>query len=117
MENKVFISLAIEELKTIIIDCVKSCLNDTKNNELVTQSDQLLTIEQASKLLNLKVSCIYGMTHRREIPFMKQSKRLYFSKNILIEWIHQGQKMMKSEILEKANYFQIGKKKGEAKCF
>lgn len=43
--------------------------------------DELLNIEEASKLLNLSISTIYSKVCKREIPFNKQGKRVYFYKN------------------------------------
>ena len=52
--------------------------------------DELLNIEQASKLLNLSVYTIYSKVSRREIPFNKQGKRIYFYRHELIKWIKSG---------------------------
>lgn len=49
--------------------------------------DELLNIEEASKLLNLSISTIYSKVCKREIPFNKQGKRVYFYKNQLMKWI------------------------------
>ena len=43
--------------------------------------DELLNIEEASKLLNLSISTIYSKVCKRAIPFNKQGKRVYFYKN------------------------------------
>jgi len=119
MENKVFISLTVEEFKSLIVDSVRKCLQGLIHvkSDITCESEELLTIKQASKLLDLKVSCIYGMTHRKEIPFMKPegSKRLYFSKQSLIEWIQKGRRKTNTEIEEEAIKFQIGKQKGGVK--
>ncbi|WP_180904144.1 helix-turn-helix domain-containing protein, partial [Flavobacterium chungangense] len=40
--------------------------------------DELLNIQETSKLLNLSVSTIYSKVCRREIPVNKQGKRIYF---------------------------------------
>lgn len=52
--------------------------------------DQLLTITEAAKLLNLSVATIYSKVSRNEIPVCKKGKKLYFSKNELTDWIHSG---------------------------
>ena len=62
----------------------------TGNNDQ-TKGQDLLTIKEAAKLLNLKVPTLYSKVSRREIPFMKVSKRLYFSRKDLINYIKSGQ--------------------------
>jgi excisionase family DNA binding protein len=52
--------------------------------------DELLNIQETSKLLNLSVSTIYSKVCKREIPVNKQGKRIYFFRHELIKWIKSG---------------------------
>jgi len=52
--------------------------------------DELLNVGEASKLLNLSVATIYSKICRKEIPFNKKGKRIYFYKHELIKWIKSG---------------------------
>ena len=52
--------------------------------------DELLNINEASKLLNLSVSTIYSKVCKREIPVNKQGKRIYFYRHELTTWIKSG---------------------------
>ena len=52
--------------------------------------EELLNIQEASKLLNLSVSTIYSKVCKREIPVNKQSKRIYFYRHELMKWIMSG---------------------------
>lgn len=99
MEKINLISLTIEDLQTIIIDCVNSCLNHNKEDkEFIQQEDKLLTIREASKFLNLSVPTLYSKHSKREVPGVcKQGKRLYFSKKSLIEWIKAGEISISNE--------------------
>ncbi len=58
----------------------------------ITNEDKedILNIEEASKLLNLSVSTIYSKVSKREIPVNKQGKRIYFYRHELIQWIKSG---------------------------
>lgn len=69
------------------------------------QKDQLLTVKEAAQLLELSVATIYGYVQRKEIPVMKRSKRLYFSKVELIAWIKAGRKKTISEINKDVDNF------------
>lgn len=52
--------------------------------------DEVLNIQEASKLLNLSVSTIYSKVCKREIPVNKQGKRIYFYRHELMKWIKSG---------------------------
>ena len=52
--------------------------------------EELLNIQEASKLLNLSVSTIYSQVCKREIPVNKQGKRIYFYRHELMKWIKSG---------------------------
>jgi len=69
------------------------------------ESEQLLTIQQAGEILNLSVPTLYGYVHRAEIPVCKRGKRLYFSKQELLEWIKQGRKKTFAETTVEAEYY------------
>lgn len=60
--------------------------------------DELLNIEEVSKLLNLSVPTIYTKVSIREIPVNKQSERLYFYRRELMKWIMSGRVKTYSEI-------------------
>ena len=52
--------------------------------------DEILNIQEASKLLNLSVSTIYSKVCKGEIPVNKQGKRIYFYRHELMKWIKSG---------------------------
>lgn len=60
--------------------------------------DELLTINQASKFINLAKPTIYGLVSRKEIPHSKKGKRLYFSKFELLDWVKSGRRKTVSEL-------------------
>jgi predicted DNA-binding transcriptional regulator AlpA len=97
------------------LDSIKSLLLNKTNQ---SESDQLLTIKEAAAEVKLSVPTLYGYVSRREIPFSKRpnSKRLWFSKQDLINWIKEGRKKTTDEISEEANsYLQIKEKKSKSK--
>ncbi|TKC00178.1 helix-turn-helix domain-containing protein [Pedobacter cryophilus] len=76
------------------------------------QEDQILNIQQAAELIKLSVPTIYGLVQRSAIPVSKQGKRLYFSKDELINWIKLGRKKTAQEINEEAEAFIAKRKVG-----
>ncbi|WP_282135743.1 helix-turn-helix domain-containing protein [Seonamhaeicola maritimus] len=111
MNKTVFISLSIEDLQTVIIDCVNSCLENNKNEQTpAEQPEQLLTVQGAAVFLNLTVSTIYSKVNKGDLPVMKRGKRLYFSKVELLDYVKKGRKKSNSEIEELAESYLFNKK-------
>jgi excisionase family DNA binding protein len=112
MQQTVFISLPVEDLQSLIIGCVNSCLShhpSYQNHE--PEADELLTIEDAADLLKLAKSTVYGLVSRSEIPYSKKSKRLYFSKLELLEWVRTGRNKTTAEISAEATNYINRKRK------
>jgi len=61
------------------------------------ETDKLLTIEETAEFLNLSVPTIYRKVSQSEIPSCKKSKRLYFSKADLMEWVKSGRRKTNAE--------------------
>ena len=114
MDKTVFISLPIEDLQTVIIDCINSCLkNNTQEGKTPTeQPEQLLTVQEAAQFLDLTVPTIYSKVSKGELPVMKRSKRLYFSNTELMEYLKEGRKKSNAEIEADANAYWSNNRKG-----
>jgi len=76
------------------------------------QPEQLLTIQQAAEFLSLSVPTLYGKVSKGELPVMKRSKRLYFSRTELLEYLKDGRKKSNAEIEEEAKAYLLNNKKG-----
>lgn len=89
MNNLIYSLINVDDLiSNIANEVVKrlSLQNSPNNNEL---ADDIIDINGASKITGLSVPTIYSKVSKREIPFSKPegSKRLYFSKSELIEYV------------------------------
>jgi excisionase family DNA binding protein len=90
---------------------IEKILLDFKNkpHEAVIQpeKDELLTVQQAATYLSLSVATIYDKIHKRELPTQKAigSKRCYFSKLELIEYLKQGRRKTNYEIAKEADEY------------
>jgi excisionase family DNA binding protein len=106
MEKTIFISLPIEDLQAVIIDCVNACL---KNHKPAFQSpspnDKLLNVEEAAQFLHLSVPTIYGLVGKSQLPVNKRGKRLYFSEKELLNWVKEGRKKTISETENEAENY------------
>ena len=90
------------------IDNITFLLQSAKQD--VKQSD-LLNIKDAANFLNLSVPTLYGKVSRREIPYMKQGNRLYFSRLELTDYIKSGKILSDREIDEQTSNFLSKKNK------
>lgn len=73
--------------------------------------NKLFNIDEASDFLNLAKPTVYSMVSKGEIPYMKRSRRLYFSKQDLLEYVRQGRVKTNDEIKEYALEY-VSQKKG-----
>jgi len=79
--------------------------------EPTEQPEQLLTVQGAAEFLGLTVPTIYSKCSRYEIPFMKRSKRLYFSSTELMEYLKEGRIKSNAEIEAEAEAYLSNNKK------
>ena len=109
MEKTVFISLPIEDLQTVIIDCVNSCLKNNKNyhNVQSTHSDRWFDLTELCNYHPDKPSkpTVYGWVYAQSIPFHKSSKKLRFLKSEIDNWLLQGRRMTNAEIDKEATTY------------
>ena len=94
----------VRELKRLLIEKQEQAPTD--------QPEQLLTIQEAAEFLSLTVPTIYSKVNRKEIPFMKRGKRLYFSSTELMEYIKKGRRKTNVEIEQEAEAYLLNNKKG-----
>lgn len=112
MEKTVLISLSVDDLQTLIIDCVNACLRHNKQEKHESlEPERLLTVTEAAEFLNLTVPTIYSKVSKNELPVMKRNNRLYFSTEELREYLKGGKRLTNEQIEEKANEYITKKKK------
>lgn len=92
----------VSELKRLLIE---------KQDQLpVDQPEQFLTIQAAADLLRLSVPTIYSKVSKRELPFMKRGKRLYFSRTELTDYLKEGRNKTHAETAQEAEAFLADRK-------
>jgi excisionase family DNA binding protein len=102
MEKTVFISLPIEDLQTVIIDCVNSCLKNSKqvHNEQPTETDHWFDLNELCIYHPDKPSkfTVYGWVNAGTIPAHKGRKKLRFLKSEIDAWLKLGRRKTVLEI-------------------
>jgi len=107
MDKTILISLPVEDLQAIIIDCVNSCLKYNKSKDFQTDQDRWFSLEELQGYIpgNPAKATIYGWVHAREIPHKKFGKRLAFLKSEIDEWLKSKRRRTVSEIREEADSY------------
>lgn len=100
------IDARLSNIENLLLDLKHSAKVPTSQPE----TDQLLTVQDAAAFLKLSVPTIYSLTSKGVLPVMKRSKRCYFSKTELLNYLKQGRKKTIAEI--EADVQNLTKKKG-----
>jgi excisionase family DNA binding protein len=95
------IPLAITELQNSLRNIEKILLQ--KSTDEPNETEKLLSIKEAGKVLNLAVPTIYSYVAKQEIPYCKLGKKLYFLKGDLLQWVKSGRRKTNSELLSEAS--------------
>jgi len=74
----------------------------SQNSSAIAEPEKPLTVDEAGEFLSLAVPTVYSLVQRREIPFSRRGKRLYFSKSELIEWVQAGRIKTTKELVTEA---------------
>ncbi|NJN27628.1 MAG: helix-turn-helix domain-containing protein [Cyclobacteriaceae bacterium] len=90
MENP-FIDLK-DQLNRIEELLIKTLEKPIPNQE---DNNAWMNIEEAAEYLQIAKPTLYALTSRREIPIYKKTKRIYFKKSELKEWLEKGKKKIK----------------------
>ena len=97
----VIITIEKEELENIVCRAVETALEQSgfiKNQEVQENTDEfIMRVPQLCKYLKMKISTLYQLTHKNEIPFNKKGKTLYFRKDEIDKWVSEGKQITKYE--------------------
>jgi excisionase family DNA binding protein len=74
-----------EEFRTIIKDVMNEVLEKNSNETPINTSDDLIKIDEVSKLLQVSEVTIHKWKKDGLIPFHKLNRRLYFKKSEVMD--------------------------------
>jgi excisionase family DNA binding protein len=100
----------IEGKLNSIISMLNDFIYSSEPQKVIEPNDELLTVEQAADFLKLKKTTVYSLISKGDIPVMKRSKRCYFTKDELIEYLKQGRKKTITDIAKEAEQYLKTKK-------
>ena len=91
---------------------LKALLTKKQEEKRKDPTEKLLSVQETAKFLNLSIPTIYSKVSRRELPFMKRGKRLYFSSIDLLNYLKEGKVKSNSEIEAEATLYLLNNKTG-----
>lgn len=114
MHNLVLSPIDPEKLISSISERVTAnILNAVISESKANQPEaEVLTVPEAAKFLRLSVQTVYTLISKGTLPVMKRSKRCYFSKSDLLDYLKQGRKNTLAETESSAVQYLVKKKKG-----
>ena len=86
-----------EQLSELIENSLRKVLQEITP----TPTEDLMTIQEAASFLNLTVATLYVKVSKKELPHLKQGKRLYFSRLELLEHLKKSRKKQKQKQKQK----------------
>jgi len=112
--EQVFFNVPLSKLEPIFKRWIIEAQSEIQSNKVdsTDQPEKLLTIQEAADFLSLTVQTIYSKVSKGELPVMKRSKRLYFSRIELLDYLKEGRKKSNAEIEQEAKAYLLNNKKG-----
>lgn len=106
------IDARLSSIENLILDLKHLLIN--KQEQPPTQDrEQLLTIDEVAGILHLSKPTVYSKVSKNELPGVcKQGKRLYFERDVIVNWIKSGRKLSNAEIEAEAESY-VNKKGGK----
>lgn len=111
--EQVFFNVPLSKLEPIFKRWIKEAQTEIQSIQIepTDQTEKLLTIQEAAEFLSLTVPTMYSKVSKNELPFMKRSKRLYFSSIELMEYLKKGRSKSNAEIEQEAETYLSNNKK------
>ena len=96
----IILTIDKEELENIIARAVETALlsggfSRREENKPADDEKAILRASGVCIYLNMKMSTLYQLTHKKEIPCYKKGKILYFKKDEIDQWIAEGKQPSK----------------------
>ncbi len=88
--NQLHMTEILQRLKKL--ESMIMILHSDKTNVVSEDnSSELMTAKQTAKFLDLTLPTIYSMTCRKELPYIKKAKRIYFLRSELLSYLKSNE--------------------------
>lgn len=92
---------AVYQLTNEIRD-LRTLITENKDQSNQASKKKYLSIREAAEFLGLSVPTIYSKVSKRELPFIKRGKFLYFTSADLEAYLQEGRTPSKAEVQKTA---------------
>jgi len=75
------------ELRQLIREEVQAVLSAIPGMPRIELNEGFLSVEQTAEYIKLAKPTIYGLIHKKKIPFHKSGKKVLFKKSELNDWL------------------------------
>jgi excisionase family DNA binding protein len=103
--NGLIITLNKQELSEIIHGAVREAITEYRldASEKAERVEDIMNSQETAQFLNIKLNTLYIKTHKGELPYMKKGKKVYFSRQQLLEWMAEGRRYTRTEDIRMAD--------------
>ena len=84
-------TLLVDLLKPMIQQAVADAVAELTEN-VKPRPPRPLTVGETSEYLSIPQSSLYQLTSKKQIPFFKKGKKLFFYQDELDAWVKEGRK-------------------------
>lgn len=99
MQNVILSPIDLNELESLILKTVRAALAELQPAQ---QPPEYFSLEEAARFLHLKPATVYGLIHRRQIPYYKKRGRIYFRPEEISNWLNASRRMTLDEVSKAA---------------
>lgn len=92
MDKLILSSLSESDLRNLVKEGVMEVLSNGDFKQNLKQEPEYVDIDGASRILMKAKQTIYTLVGKRQIPYYKQGKKLYFKSEELLKWLGQGRR-------------------------
>ena len=85
MQKTVLISMEVEDLQLVIIDCVNSCLKHHQTN-LSGTTDKILAVDAVCKKFGVSRTTVYEWRRSGKVPSHQRGRRVFFKESELLKF-------------------------------
>lgn len=94
----------LERLLVEVLVVKKMVLDNSDKTNPIESSKDVLSVDECARLIGMKKSTIYKLTHERRIPFYKPNgNRLYFNRAEVMRWLQSNRTASDTEIDQAAS--------------
>ena len=69
----------------------------------------ILNLDEAAEYLNISKSCLYKMTSKKEIPFYKPNRLVYFERRELDNWVRSAHVQSEEQLNDQVHAYTMSK--------